>query len=107
MPTRLLVAIVCVLLLPLATLASDPEEVTLVLHGRNPLPIGVSESASQEVRESAETLATYLGQISGVKFSVVVGDKTSGIRVGRLSDFPERNLGISPSWAKDDPTVSR
>ncbi len=100
MPTRLLVAILCFSLLPPAMFAADPEEVTLVSRGNDPLPIVVSKSASPEVRKSAETLASYLGKISGAKFSVVDDEESKGIRVGRLSDFPHARIWASRPLGK-------
>lgn len=104
MPNRLLLVILYVSIVPSAAFAAEPESVTLVSRGRDPLPIVVGKSASQSVRDSAESLASYLGQISGAKFSVGMGEETKAIRVGRVSDFPKGTLGISPDWKIDSPT---
>ena len=104
MPNRLFVLILCFSFLPLATFAADPEEVTLVSRDRDPLKIIVSKSASPKVRRSAETLAFYLGKMSGVKFSILVADDGNGIRVGRLSHFSSPTRNLPPTWEKGDPT---
>ncbi len=101
---RLPVAFFFFSFLPLATFAAGPDEVTLVSRGGDPLPIVVSKSASQGVRQSADTLASYLGKMSGAKFAVGVGDQNKAIRVGRLNDFSDWELGISLTWEKGDPT---
>lgn len=84
-------------LVPLAAVAAPVE---LAGGGRAAQSIVVGAATSGEVRTSAETLAAMLERISGAPFEIVTGDGTSGIAVGRASDFPALELG--GRFAPDD-----
>ncbi len=60
----------------------------------------VSGDATQQTREAADTLADYLGRISGAEFSVEAGDGSSGIVVGTVGDFPA--LGLEDLFAPNE-----
>jgi len=64
--------------------------------------ITVSSQADEKTREAATTLAEMLGRISGGEFSVMVGDGSSGIVVGTVTEFPALAGGVD--FAPDDPT---
>ncbi|NQU12117.1 DUF4838 domain-containing protein, partial [bacterium] len=59
------------------------------------LPIVVGTNASAAVRATADTLADYLGRISGATFAVQTGDGSAGIVVGLPADFPGLPLPVS------------
>src|SRR5688500_2373476 len=61
----------------------------LAEQGRALQPVVVAPTASASVRESAKTLANYLGRIGSTEFAIENGDGTKGIAVGLASDFPE------------------
>src|SRR5262249_37578320 len=65
-----------------AAAEDEPVTVRLADGGKARLPIVVSEKAPEGVRKAAETLADYLGRISGARFEVVRGDSKDGIVVG-------------------------
>ena len=56
----------------------------------------LSISTSDRVRKLADTLADYLGRISGAKFDVLGGDGSSGIVVGTLADFDNLPIAETP-----------
>lgn len=60
----------------------------LARNGKALLPVVVGKDASPRVRQAADTLAVYLGKISGARFTVMEGDGTSGIAVGIATRFP-------------------
>jgi hypothetical protein len=70
-------------------LAAPAGSIRLTSQGRALLPIVVSDTASTRVRAAANTLAQYLGKISGAAFEVRTGDGTAGIAVGTADDFPQ------------------
>lgn len=55
-------------------------------------PIIIAEGADERTRDAAQTLADYLGRISGATFNVDTGDGASGIVVGSAKDFPTLEL---------------
>lgn len=81
-----------VLVAVVASDAAEPPVAHLARDGRALMPVRVAEGASQRVRAAADTLAEYLGRISGVAFEVGVGDGTGGVAVGVVSDFPALSL---------------
>ncbi|MHB0934822.1 MAG: DUF4838 domain-containing protein [Armatimonadota bacterium] len=66
----------------------------LAAGGKALLPIVVSETASQQVKDAAQTLAAYLQKISGAEFEVTTGDGTAGLAVGVFTDFPTVRTGV-------------
>jgi len=66
-----------------------PATVVIAADGQAQLPIVVADSASDRVRQAAQTLADYLQQISGATLSIRSGDGTSGLAVGVPADFPD------------------
>ena len=67
----------------------------LAEYGRALEPIVVSANANAEAKGAADTLADYLGRISGARFEVKTGDGESGIVVGRAEDFPKLKTGVA------------
>lgn len=57
------------------------EVATLAVDGNAQLPISISKSSSDSVRESANELATQLGRISGAEFLVVEDAQGPAIRL--------------------------
>lgn len=91
------------LLLSLAApVGAAQTTVTLAADGRALLPVVVGAGASERVRAAAQTLAQYLGKITGAPFAVSVGDGRTGIAVGIETDFPA--LAPAPPLATQDPT---
>jgi len=84
-----------------AAASEKPVAVSLASDGKAALPVVVSAEASERSRKAAQSLAEYLGWISGAKFMVTTGDGKTGIAVGRPSDFPSLAL---PRWDPADPT---
>src|SRR5687768_13961437 len=71
----------------IAPVVAAPSTVRLADNGKALLPIIVSPKTSEGVRATAQTLADYLGKMSGAKFTVQNGDGTSGIVLGLPADF--------------------
>ncbi|HYG76466.1 MAG TPA: DUF4838 domain-containing protein [Planctomycetota bacterium] len=67
--------------------AAQPVSVQLAKDKRALLEVTVPAEASAAVKNSATELAKYLSQISGAEFKSTTGDGSSGIVVGRASDF--------------------
>lgn len=72
------------ILLP-SLLAAVEAEITR--GGKALLPIVISESASEEIRKSAEELRGLLKKMSGAECLIETGDGSRGIVLGRASDF--------------------
>ncbi|HVF10532.1 MAG TPA: DUF4838 domain-containing protein, partial [Abditibacteriaceae bacterium] len=89
-----------ILSLGLWTSASHAQPVRLATNGKAAMPVIVSAGASERVKAAANTLAEYLGRISGAKFEVKTGDEKSGIVVGTAEDFEDAPVG-KPFDAKD------
>ncbi len=70
-----------------AFVAESAIEVQLAGDGRAAMPIVVSATAEEMVREAAADLANVLGRMTGAAFSVAEGDGQSGIAVGAREDF--------------------
>jgi len=89
--TQLFRSIPVILFLSLIAIAKPstaaPPEVQIAVAGKASLPIVVATNASKSVRTTAQTLADYLGKISGGTFAVQEGDGSSGIVVGLPADF--------------------
>lgn len=83
-------ALLWLMLLAVACLAAGPAP-AVRLSG---LPVVVAPTASPAVKQQAQTLATYLGKITGQNVPVQTGDGRSGIAVGLASDFPA--AGMNP-----------
>lgn len=69
-------------------------EITIAKDGKAVHEIVVGSAPSERVRTAAETLADYLGRISGGNFVVTEGSGTSQIAVGLVSDFPDVSFGV-------------
>ena len=54
------------------------------------------------VRDTAQSLAKILGQISGATYQVQTGDGTTGIAIGTAADFPA--LDLAKQFQPNDPT---
>jgi hypothetical protein len=67
---------------------ADAVQTPLATNGAAAIPVVVAAKASPDVRDAAQTLVKYLGQISDAKFTLSTGDGTSGIAVGVAADFP-------------------
>lgn len=61
----------------------------------------VSSGATARVLVAAQELAAMLGRMTGGTFPVVVGDGTTGLAVGTVTDFPQIECGILSD--PDDP----
>jgi hypothetical protein len=85
---------------PAADSKPTPATVRLTAGGRALLPVVVPTDASPRVRAAARTLADYLGRISGATFTIAPGDGSSGIVLGRNSDFPYLKSAIP--WSAGD-----
>jgi hypothetical protein len=72
--------------------AAAPATVRLSDNGKAQLPVVVGAAASDGVRATAQTLAEYLGRISGGAFIVQQGDGSGGIAVGLPTDFDKSPL---------------
>lgn len=71
-----------------AASAGAAVEVELARGGQAMQPVVISAEATERVRAAADTLATYLGRISGADFELRTGDASAGIVVGRSEEFP-------------------
>ncbi len=70
------------------------EPVPYRMTAANEVRVVVADSASPRVREAANTLADYLGQITGDDYEVVTGEGSAGIVVGLGSDFVLPGMGV-------------
>lgn len=72
-------------------LAGCHEEGALLAKGKKArLPLVIAPESPETLRESAQTLATYLEKISGAKFEIRESkDASSGIILGTADQFPE------------------
>jgi len=69
--------------------AAAADEVLLAADKQARLPIVVGQQASERTQAAAQTLADYLGRISGAAFTVTNGDGSAGLVVGVPGDFPK------------------
>jgi len=76
----------------LAATVTSETETQLSKNGTALQKIIISAKATERTREAANTLADYLGRITGAEFTAETGDGTSGIAVGVASNFPALNL---------------
>lgn len=76
------------------------SQVELAQNGKARHAVITAHNATEKTRKAAQTLASYLSRIAGVKFEVKNGDGTSGIAVGTKTDFP--GLQIAEQFAPDD-----
>ncbi len=67
--------------------AAATDEVLLAADQQARLPIVVGRQASERTQAAAQTLADYLGRISGAAFTVTKGDGSAGLVVGVPGDF--------------------
>jgi len=72
--------------------AAKPVTITSARGGMALQPVVVSPAASPRVKQAAQSLADYLGKMSGAPFTVIAGDGTAGLAVGRPEDFPALKL---------------
>lgn len=82
----------CFILQAGCSFAAPAAEVQLSKNGTALQKVIVSANATERTREMANTLADYLGRISGGKFVVETGNGSSGIAVGMANDFPVLDL---------------
>jgi hypothetical protein len=100
--SRIIIVSILAVILAVAQ-ASAAETVQLSTAGKALQQVVVAESATETTRTIAWELANYLGRITGAPFEVTVGDGTSGIAIGRFSDFPR--LRLAHEW--DSNNISR
>jgi hypothetical protein len=81
---------------PTAGQASSGTRIAIAADGKALLPIVVAKDAPERVRQAAQTLAEYLGRISGAKFDVTDSDGKTGIAVGVSRHFPA--LALKAPW---------
>ncbi|MDQ3814673.1 MAG: DUF4838 domain-containing protein [Armatimonadota bacterium] len=84
------------------SLQTGSGAVELASDGKAQFPVVVAVNAGEATRKAASQLADYLGRMSGAKFEVTSGDGSSGIAVGRASDFPA--LPVKAPWDEKDIT---
>ncbi len=89
---RLSLALLSLALLPPAALAADPVPCPLAREGKALQRVVVGAKATEKTRTAAQSLAAYLGRITGGTFPVAEGDGDAGLAVGRAEDFPKLNL---------------
>jgi len=94
-PHRFFLLLTSALLSGSPLLHAAPAETTLASGGKAVQEIFVGGAPSERVQAAAETLADYLGRISGGEFKVSPGNGTTGIAVGLATDFPEVDLGVT------------
>lgn len=68
------------------------EEVTLAAGGKAQVPITISPQASPVTQMAANTLAEFLGRITGGEFRIETSGEPRGITVGTLAEFPDASL---------------
>lgn len=76
-------------------------ETALVSEEGTALPIIISTEASPDSKQAAQTLAEYLGRMSGVTFEVRSGDGTQGIVVGQAGEFTSIKNSFDASKISD------
>jgi hypothetical protein len=82
--------------------AADAPSVRLADQGQASVKLILSPQASERLHKAAETLADYLGRISGARFEIAAGDGTSGIAIGLPEQFPAIDI---VAWDHKDPTL--
>ena len=90
---RLSITFVIALWVTCNGVAAEPVAVKIASDGQAPLPIVVSQEASERVRGAADELANYLSQITGAEFTVESGDGSRGIAIGVPDDFSTKGPG--------------
>jgi hypothetical protein len=85
-----------------AQTAAPAIRVVLSANKQTSQSVIVAPTASEKSKQSAATLAEYLGRISSASFEVKTGDGKSGIAVGTAEEFP--SLGLQGSFAPGDLT---
>jgi hypothetical protein len=89
--TALLFALAA-LVAPRPVADAKPAELPVAADGKALVPVVISEKASPAMKQVANELAGYLGQITGAKFEVAAGDGSKGIVLGTLAEFPNPTL---------------
>jgi hypothetical protein len=93
------------LILGAAEIAAQTKgTVRLAANGKATWPIVVAEKSTAATKQSAKTLADYLGKITGAAFAVQAGDGSAGIVVGTAADFP--GLDAPKELMSKEPTRS-
>ena len=89
---------------------AERHTVQLARDGKALMPVVVADGASERVRAAAQTLASYLGRVSGASFDVKPGDGRSGIVVGLPAQFaaaPARGRWATPKIAEREDYLIR
>ena len=97
MRTNLIATIGSILISAVSIHEADAKKILLAKDGKALYSVVVSEDAGERVRAAAQTLADYLGRITGGTFVVESGDGSSGIAVGIHDDFPHTGAGAALS----------
>ena len=97
MRTKLIAAIGSILISTVSIHEAEAKKILLAKDGKALHSVVVSEDAGERVRAAAQTLADYLGRITGGTFVVESGDGSSGIAVGLHDDFPHTGAGTALS----------
>ncbi len=88
----LLVPMAALLVIATSSAAAEPVPCPIAKDGKALQRVLTGAKASDRTKTAARTLADYLGRITGATFAVVEGDGTTGLAVGRPSDFPALKL---------------
>ena len=80
---------------PSAMAADDTAHLAVNGQARYPVVIGANAAEREKIETLAETLASYLGRISGGTFAVETGDGSGGIVVGVSGDFDKLPRPVS------------
>jgi len=84
----------CGLISILSPANAAPVAVDFARDGKALLPVVVSAEASKRVRQAAQVLAEYLERMTGAPFTIMTGDGTRGLAVGRPADFPAVRIAV-------------
>ena len=80
MRTNLIATIGSILISAVSIHEADAKKISLAKDGKALHSVVVSEDAGERVKAAAQTLADYLGRITGGTFVVETGDGASGKR---------------------------
>jgi hypothetical protein len=72
--------------------AENSQVIQICQDGKALVPIVISPNASDEIKKTAETLASILKKISGATFLIETQDQPKGITLGTLKQFPDKTL---------------
>jgi len=100
-PRSIVTGIVLTLAVSTSATQVTAAQTRLADSGKADMPVVISESASEQVRDAAHDLARYLGRMTGATFDIVIGNGKQGLAVGSAADFP----GIQLNDAFDAPPL--